>query len=420
MPERLSERAITRLKKSAAGREVMLTDTEVSSLHVRVHPSGFASYVFRHRERGRVFKTTLGRAGNLALGDARQTARAYVGRIALGFDPIAEKAAETERRLAVIDAARRAKTEAANGAEFTVERMIAEWAKARKADTRSVRYVAAIKTALERALEPVLDLPARDLGKERTRQLVEEAAKRGPAAGGQAQMAANLAFRHAIKTGWLQVNPCAALEAPKVNHRTRLLTGPEILRVWRAAGTLRAPRGAYVRFLLATAVRRNEALLARWTEIDIDAGLWRIPAARMKGKNDFAVPLTRAALRSLPARGAGDFVFSATDGDRPIGGLNRAKAGLDAAVEADGAGSLAPWTFHDFRRSFATWVSDHGVDYVIADLCLGHAIPLSQVGRIYQRSYKIDERRQALELWGALLDPGSAEAPAPLRLVKSS
>jgi integrase len=398
----------------------MMTDDKVSSLIVRVHPSGFASYVFRHRERGRVFKTTLGRVGNLTLEDARQTARAYVGRIALGFDPIAEKAAETEHRIAAIDATRRAKVEAANGAMFTVGKMIAEWAKGRKVDTRSVRYVAAIKGALERALEPVLDLPARDLGKERVGRLIEEAAKRGPAAGGQAQMAIGLAFRHAIKNGWLEVNPCASLEAPKAEHRTRALTGPEVLRVWRAAGTLRAPHGAYVRFLLATSVRRNEALFARWSEVDVDDNLWRIPAARMKGKNDFTIPLSRAALRALPARGAGDFVFSATDGDRPIGGLNRVKVDLDAAVEADGAGPLAPWTFHDFRRSFATWVSDHGVDYVIADLCLGHAIPLSQVGRIYQRSYKIDERRKALELWGALLDPESAEAPAPLRLVKSS
>jgi integrase len=65
--------------------------------------------------------------------------------------------------------------------------------------------------------------------------------------------------------------------------------------------------------------------------------------------------------------------------------------------QSSGAGPLAPWTFHDFRRSFATWLADNGVDFAIIDLCLAHALPLSQAGKVYQRSYKIDERRQALE-----------------------
>jgi hypothetical protein len=44
---------------------------------------------------------------------------------------------------------------------------------------------------------------------------------------------------------------------------------------------------------------------------------------------------------------------------------------------------------------------------------------LSQAGKVYQRSYKIAERREALERWGAMLDPDSAEnAKPPLRLVK--
>jgi integrase len=420
MTERLSARVIARLKKSAVGREVMATDSKVSSLIVRIHSSGFASYVFRHRERGRVFKTTLGRVGNLTLEDARQTAQAFVGRIALGFDPIAEKAAEKARHDAAIEAARRARAEAASGAVFTVKKMIGKWAAARKDETRSIRYVASIRGALERALEPVLDLPARDLGRKRIEQLVEEAAKRGPAAAAQAQTAIGLAFKRAIKDGWLEINPCAPLEAPKFKPRERELREPEIRRVWCAAGTLSSPASNYVRFLLATGVRRNEALMARWSEIEGDC--WLIPAARMKGgRRAFNVPLTRAALRALPGRGAGDYIFSATDGARPIGGLNRVKASLDAAVKADGAGPLAPWTFHDFRRSLATWLSDRGVDYLIADLCLGHTIPLGRTGQTYQRSYKIVERRQALELWGELLDPESAEAPPPaLRLVSSS
>lgn len=416
MPERLSERAVARLTKSAAGRETMTTDADVPSLFVRVHPSGIASYTFRHRERGRVYKMTLGRVGVLSLADARQATRACVGRIALGFDPIAERKAAAERHRAEVEAARRAKAEAAEASVFTVGAMIECWAASRPDDTRSVRYVLDIKYGLKRTFAPVLDLPARDLMSERIASLVEAAKKRGSAAAARAQLAIGLAFKRAIKAGKLDLNPCVRLEAPKHKPRERTLNAAEIKRVWRAAGKMPAPFGAYVRFLIATGVRRGEASGARWSEIEGD--LWHIPAARMKARRPFTVPLTGVALHALPCRGTREFVFSTTDGARPIGGLTRIKAALDTEIASDGEDPVAPWRFHDFRRALATWLSDSGVDFVIADLCLGHAIPLPRVGKVYQRSYKIAERRQALKLWGALLDPESAEGAArALRLV---
>jgi integrase len=416
MPERLSERAIARLRKAGAGREVMVTDTDVPSLHIRIHPSGHTSYIFRHRQRGRVYKTTLGRFGNLTLDDARQTARAYVGRIALGFDPIKEKIEEDKRHTDALDAVRRAKTENASSGEFTVQAMGKEWAASRKDDRRSPRYVVSIRNALQRTLAPVLDLPARQLGKDRIQGLIDDAEnERGPAAAAQALMALSLVFKHAIKNGWLETNPCVALEAPRLKTRTRTLAGREIQRIWRAAEGLPSPANNYIRFLLATGVRRNEALESRWSEIEGDC--WTIPPSRMKAGREFIVPLTNAARAALPARGDSDFIFS--NGARPIGGLGRIKAKLDALVEADGGGPLVAWVFHDFRRAFATWFADGGGDFVIADLCLAHLPPLSRVGLTYQRSYKLAERRKALELWGAFLDPESVTAPA-LRLVSST
>jgi integrase len=294
--------------------------------------------------------------------------------------------------------------------------MAGKWAASRKDDRRSPRYVAGIRNALERTLAPVLDLPARELGKDRIQGLIEAAEKeRGPAAAAQALMSLSLAFKSAIKNGWLETNPCVALEAPRLKARTRTLAGREIQRIWRAAETLPFPAGNYIRFLLATGVRRNEALEARWSEIEGDR--WTIPSKRMKAGREFIVPLTNAARAALPARDDNDFIFS--NGVRAIGGLGRIKAKLDALVEADGDGPLVAWVLHDIRRTFATWLSENGVDYVIADLCLAHLPPLSRVGLIYQRSYKLAERRQALELWGAFLDPESATAPA-LRLVSST
>jgi integrase len=391
------------------------TDPVVRSLAVCTHPSGIKSFVFRHRARGKVFKAALGRVGTLSLEDARRTAQIYVGEIARDLDPIAERKAEAERNLAEIEAARLAKIQVAQEVDFTVRALIRGWTASRgEDDSRSVKYVAAFKRALENALLPVLDSPARELNKDRIEKLIAVVVKsRGPAAANQALFAINAAFRRAIKIGKLEVNPCISLEQRKLSPRERLLTSIEIRRIWRGAGTLPSPLGEYIRFLLATGVRRNEALHARWSEIE-DNLLWHIPSNRMKAKRAFTVPLTRAALASLPAKNAGgDFIFSRTDGVRPIGGLTRVKDQLDAAIEADGGGPLAPWTLHHIRHALSTFLADRGIDYQIADLCLAHGIPLGKSGRTYQRSYKITERRAALDLWSDLLDP--VPVPEPVR-----
>jgi integrase len=367
------------------------------------------TYLFRYRRRGHAFKKALGHVGILPLDDARRAVEIYVGEIARDVDPIAKRKAEAELKRAQIAAKRVAKIEAAQEEAFTVGALIKAWAAARgkdgKDEKRSVHYVAAIKAALLTTFEPVLNLPAGELSKERIEKLIEAAERaRGLAAAARAQMAIGMAFKRAIKSGKLKVNPCTALEPRQLRARERTLTAFEIQRVWRAAGTLSPPYAAFVRFLMATAVRRNEALHARWSEIEGD--LWHLPSSRMKAKRPFTVPLTSAALGSLPARGnQGDFIFTMSNGVHPLGGPTRIKIALDKASEADGAGPLAPWTFHDLRRSFATLLGDRGVDYVICDLCLAHGIPLSRTGKTYQRSYKITERKAALDLWGAMLDP---------------
>jgi integrase len=395
----------------ASGRETMSAVPGTSYLFVRTYPSGITAYLFRYRKDGHNYKATLGSVDALTLEDARKTTAIYVGEIARDVDPIAKRKIEAEIRRAMVTAARTAKIKAAQESTFTVRAMIEGWAAPRKdddgnsVDERSINYIAGSKATLKSTLAPVLDLPARDLGDVRIKELIAAAAKsRGPAAAARAQHAISMAFTHAIrKLGKLDINPCTKLAERKLPARKRILAAVEIQRIWRAAGTLPTARGAYVRTLVATGARRNEILHARWSEIEGD--LLHLPAARMKAKRDFTVPLTRAALLALPPRGAGDFIFSETNGASPIGGMGRVKAELDAAIEADGAGPLAHWVFHDIRRALATWLGDRGVDYVIADLCLAHGIPLSRSGKTYQRSYKIDERREALDMWSALLEP---------------
>ena len=55
-----------------------------------------------------------------------------------------------------------------------------------------------------------------------------------------------------------------------------------------------AARG--LEFVILTATRTSEALNATWDEFDLEAGVWTIPAARMKARVEHRVPLSRRAM----------------------------------------------------------------------------------------------------------------------------
>jgi integrase len=401
-----------------------VTDEKVRALAVATHPSGVQSYIFRYRAHGKSYKAALGRVGTLELDDARNKARAYVGAIALGRDPFAEEKAEKTRNHAALEERRRlkrAKKARAAGQVvdedvFTIDAMVKAWVAPREEDKRSAKYITAVEKSLTTTFKPILDQPADQAGKDadgkdKADKFRDEIKKhlriakegRGPAAAAFAQIALDSVFRQAIKDDKLSTNPCAKLVQPQLPGRKRILRAPEVKRIWRGAGLLPSPYKEFVRLLVATGVRRNEAKNARWSEFEPNARLWHLPEERMKAKRPFSVPLTYAARNALPIQGTSDFVFT-VDGIHAIGGMGRIKSMLDEAIEKDGAGPLAPWVFHDLRHAIATWLSDRGVDYTICDLILAHGIPLSKSGKGYQHSFKIEERRLALNKWSAILD----------------
>src|SRR5262249_58945090 len=95
------------------------------------------------------------------------------------------------------------------------------------------------------------------------------------------------------------------------------------------------PYGAFYRASLLTGQRRNEVAGARWSEIDLKEKLWTIPAERMKAGAAHEVPLSGdmvQLLKSLPRGKAGDFVFSQSDGRKPIARFSAEKENLDKAM----------------------------------------------------------------------------------------
>jgi integrase len=163
------------------------------------------------------------------------------------------------------------------------------------------------------------------------------------------------------------------------------------------------PYGLLVQLLILTGARRGEIGTARWSEIDLPGRVWTIPAERSKNGIAHSVPLsprTLAILESLPRiHGGQDFVFT-TNGETPVAGFGRAKAQLDAALP-----DVPHWTFHDLRRTCASGMARLGIAPHVVEAVLNHRNgTIRGVAAVYNRYNFADEKRRALELWGAHIE----------------
>ena len=151
-------------------------------------------------------------------------------------------------------------------------------------------------------------------------------------------------------------------------------------------------------FLVLTAARWGEVRGALWSEIDAQAGVWTIPALRMKMKRDHRVPLCGRAMEIVAAArkaadGGSPLVFPAEDGRRlPDKRLRRVlQQHRIAAVP------------HGFRSSFRDWAAeetDHPREVIEA--ALAHVVR-NQTEAAYARSDLFERRRRLMDDWRAYL-----------------
>ena len=146
-------------------------------------------------------------------------------------------------------------------------------------------------------------------------------------------------------------------------------------------------------FLILTAARSGEVLDAHWSEIDLEARLWTVPAARMKARHEHRVPLSEAAvsiLSALPRTDDQDVIFSARGG-RPLGDTT-----LLALLKRMGHGGL---TVHGFRSAFSDWCAEKTrFPSEARELALAHAVG-NRVEAAYRRGDMFEVRRQLMEAW---------------------
>jgi integrase len=173
-----------------------------------------------------------------------------------------------------------------------------------------------------------------------------------------------------------------------------------------------SPSSRALEFLILTAARSGEVRGATWDEIDLKAGLWTIPADRMKATREHRVPLSAAALGVLKATPK----FAGTPLIWPGQGLQKAMSDMTVAalvkkmhaaeVAADRPGWIDPRLGkvavpHGFRSTFRDWAAEMTTyPNEMAEIALAHEVG-SAVERAYRRGDQLEKRRAMMDDWAA-------------------
>ena len=132
----------------------------------------------------------------------------------------------------------------------------------------------------------------------------------------------------------------------------------------------------------------------QWQEVDLNKAQWTLPAERSKSERAHIVPLSKPAvqiIKSLPRYLGGPFVFTTTEGRRPVSGFSKMKLVLDKAAK------VTDWRLHDLRRTGRSEMARLKVDDIVAERVLNH-VPRG-LAKVYNRYGYLDEKREALDLW---------------------
>lgn len=143
---------------------------------------------------------------------------------------------------------------------------------------------------------------------------------------------------------------------------------------------------------ILTAVRTGDVVGAHWSEFDLAAKLWTIPAARMKAGRAHTVPLSDAAVAILASLSPGTRPFPLSE-----------NAMLYLLQRPPPKGLDEPYTVHGFRSSFRDWAAEMtDTPGEVAEMALAHAIK-DKTEAAYRRGALLDKRRVLMDAWAAYL-----------------
>ncbi|MFA6116337.1 MAG: integrase arm-type DNA-binding domain-containing protein [Sphingomonas sp.] len=369
--------------------------TDERGLYIEVHPSGSKLWRVKYTHLGKDKRLALGRYPEVGLADARRKRDEARAKLRDGIDPLAER--KREKLVAIYNAA----NTFGDVAKEYIDKMVAEG----RADTTTTKANWLLEQLAPLATRALADLKPIDVLAALKR--IEAKGKHETAR--RCRSFAGRVFRYGVATGRAETDPTSvlrgALITPKVQHHSAILD-PE------AFGELLRSIDAYSGHLITriamqimphVMARPGELRQALWPEFDLENGVWKIPAERMKMRRPHAVPLSRQVLSHLvelyALTGPDGFVLPAFHTSRrPLSEntVNQAFRRMGYAV-----GEV---TAHGLRTTASTLLNESGKWSPDAiERSLAHADKDSVRGT-YNRGFYWEERVAMHQWWSDYLD----------------
>ncbi|MCI4567561.1 integrase arm-type DNA-binding domain-containing protein [Lysobacter sp. CFH 32150] len=387
----LTDTAIRKAK--ARAKSYKLTDG--AGLYLEVMPNGARYWRMRYRYAGKDTRLAFGVYPEVTLAEARHRRDKARAAIRDGRDPSADRKAER----------RRAKLSAA----ITFEGIAREWLASQRKKLTTATYDKATRMLEANVFpwlgtRPIADIDAPELLavlKRIEARGAHETAHRVKARIGQV-------FRYAIAHGTATRDPSADLRgalAPVVSRSHAAVTDPaqvgDLLRALDSYSGQFATRCA-LRLAPLVFARPGELRHAEWSEFDLDAAEWRIPAHKMKMREAHVVPLSQQAvtiLRELePLTGRGRYLFPSLRSPQEPMSENTVNAALRRlGFDKD------TMTGHGFRAMASTRLNEMGWAPDVIERQLAHA-ERNKVRAAYNRAQYMAERVKMMAAWADYLD----------------
>jgi integrase len=387
----LTDTAIRNAKPAAKASRLF----DGGGLYLEVAPSGGKWWRLKYRIGGKEKRISLGTYPDTTLKAARDRRDEARLILAAGGDPSAVR--QEDKRQAIADAAN------------SFQQVAQAWVK-HQAGAWAPHTMAKVQASLEADVYPALGAMA--LKEVRARHVM--AVVRRIEDRGAGETAARVlqrirsVFRYAVREELIDTNPTLdvrpeeILKPRKVQHRAAL---PEA----ELPGFL-AKLDAYegdpttvnaLRLLMLTALRPGEVRGARWEEIDLSAGRWRVPAERMKMKAEHLVPLCSQAVQLLESIRPGEAPTGLVFPSPYYPGKPLSENTLNSALARMGYKGIA--TAHGFRALFSTVANECGHDPDVIERQLAH-VERNEVRAAYHRAAYVDERAKLMQWWADYID----------------
>jgi len=372
-------------------------------MYLQVSPAGSKRWFLKYRVAGAEKQLALGSYPAVTLTAARKARDAAKLQKSEGLDPVQARKIE--------------KLKALTPAGDTFKATALEWY-ALKLDSWSSHYAVREKRNLEKDLFPFLG--DRRIGEIEPIELlatVRRVEERGALdVAHRVLTTAGQVWRYGVATGRATRDVSADIKgALKPHHGKHFAAITDPIKLGELIRVIRGYQGGpIVRAALQLAPmlfqRPGELRAAAWSEFDLEAALWTIPAARMKRRVDgkkngdpHLVPLPVQAIEILrhlqPLTGHGTLLFPGERShERPISDNT-----LRAALLTLGYGPETQ-SVHGFRATARTILAEvHDVDPLVIEAQLAHAVKDSN-GRSYNRTTYLKHRATMMQQWADYLD----------------